>query len=82
MLLPLQWPFSLTISTSPFSHAPTSLLGWSIIISDNLISNVLFLFSLIIGMLTGGVGLVLHQIEPSWFDVDGTEATSMSLAFL
>ena len=82
MLLPLQWPFSLTIRTSRFSRAPTSLLGWSIIISDNLISNVLFLFSLIIGMLTGGVGLVLHQIEPSWFDVDGTEATSMSLAFL
>ena len=72
----------MTIRTSRFSQAPTSLLGWSIIISDNLISNVLFLFSLIIGMLTGGVGLVLHQIEPSWFDVDGTEATSMSLAFL
>ena len=61
---------------------PTSLLGWSIIISNNLISNLLFLFSLIIGMLTGGVGLVLHQIKPSWFDVDGTEATSRSLAFL
>jgi len=56
--------------------------GWSIIISDNLISNVLFLFSLIVGLLTGGVGLLMHEIEPSWFDLGADdENVAMGTAF-
>ena len=57
--------------------------GWSIIISDDLISNVLSLFSLIIGGLTGCVGLVLNEINPSWFEgyVEGSSASAMGIAF-
>ena len=53
--------------------------GWSIIISDNLISNVLSLFCFIIGGLTGCVGLVMSEINPSWFE--GYGDASMIVAF-
>jgi len=53
--------------------------GWTIIISDNLISNVLSLFCLIIGGLAGCVGLVLNEINPSWFE--GYEGAAMGVAF-
>lgn len=53
--------------------------GWSIIITDNLISNVLSLFALLIGCLTGCVGLVLNEINPSWFD--GYKGAAMGVAF-
>mmetsp|Transcript_25266 Transcript_25266/g.45467 ORF Transcript_25266/g.45467 Transcript_25266/m.45467 type:complete len:502 (-) Transcript_25266:157-1662(-) len=53
--------------------------GWTIIISDNLISNVLSLFCLIIGGLTGCVGLVMNEINPSWFE--GYEGAAMGVAF-
>ena len=56
--------------------------GWSIIISDDLISNVLSLFSLIIGGLTGCVGLVLNEINPSWFEgYDSSSGSAMAIAF-
>ncbi|KAL7539327.1 hypothetical protein ACHAXR_009184 [Thalassiosira sp. AJA248-18] len=53
--------------------------GWTIIISDNLISNVLSLFCLIIGGLTGCVGLIMNEVNPSWFE--GYEGAAMGLAF-
>ena len=53
--------------------------GWSIIISDNLVLNVLSLFCLIVGGLTGCVGLVMNKIEPSWFAGYGSSA--MGVAF-
>ena len=53
--------------------------GWSIIISDNLISNVLSLFCLIIGALVGCVGLIMNEINPSWFE--GYEGAAMGIAF-
>jgi len=53
--------------------------GWSIIISDNLISNVLSLFSLLIGCLTGCVGLILNEINPEWFE--GYSGAAMGVAF-
>lgn len=40
---------------------------------------MLFLFYLIIGCLTGCVGLVLNEINPSWFD--GYEGAAMGIAF-
>jgi len=62
--------------------------GWSIIIADDLISNVLFLFSLIIGLLTGGVGAAIHEINPSWFSIPAGASdtaamgTAIGLCFL
>lgn len=41
--------------------------GWTIIIADNLVSNVLSLFVLIIGVVTGCLGLIMNVIYPSWF---------------
>lgn len=56
--------------------------GWTIIIADNLISNVLTLFAFIIGMLTGCVGLVMNEIEKSWFEDYGGAASAFGFAFL
>lgn len=53
--------------------------GWSVIINDNLISNVLSLFCFIIGGLTGCVGLIMNEINPSWFE--GYEGAAMGVAF-
>jgi len=53
--------------------------GWSIIIADNLVSNVLSLFCLIIGGLTGCMGLVMNETNPSWFE--GYEGAAMGVAF-
>lgn len=53
--------------------------GWTIIISDNLVSNVLSLFCLIVGSLTGCIGLIMNEIHPSWFD--GYEGAAMGVAF-
>ena len=41
------------------------------------------LFSLIIGGLTGCVGLILNEINPSWFEgyVEGSSASAMGIAF-
>ena len=55
--------------------------GWSVIISDNLISNVLSLFCLIIGSLTGCVGLIMNEINPSWFDGFGDAAIGVAFGF-
>lgn len=55
--------------------------GWSIIISDNLISNVLSLFSLIIGGLTGCVGLIMNEINPEWFEGYGGGAMGVAFGF-
>lgn len=55
--------------------------GWSIIISDNLVSNVLSLFCLIVGGLTGCVGLVMNEIEPSWFAGYGSSAMGVAFGF-
>mmetsp|Transcript_56031 Transcript_56031/g.119144 ORF Transcript_56031/g.119144 Transcript_56031/m.119144 type:complete len:497 (+) Transcript_56031:154-1644(+) len=56
--------------------------GWSVIVSDNLIDNVLSLFCLIIGLLTGCAGLVMNEINPEWFSgYDGGAGTAAGIAF-
>jgi hypothetical protein len=40
--------------------------GWSTIINDDLVMNVLSLMSLVIGGLTGSVGLALAAAHKSW----------------
>ena len=53
--------------------------GWTIIIADNLVSNVLSLFVVVVGVVTGCVGLIMNAINPSWFQ--GFEGTAMGVAF-
>jgi len=53
--------------------------GWSIIIADDLVSNVLSLFTLVIGGLTGCVGLALNETNPQWFE--GYQGAAMGVAF-
>lgn len=53
--------------------------GWDVIIADDLVSNVLFLFTLVIGGLTGCVGLVLNETNPEWFE--GYQGAAMGVAF-
>ena len=52
--------------------------GWSIIISDNLVSNVLSLFCLIVGGIVGCVGLIMNETNPSWFEGYGSSASSVA----
>lgn len=33
--------------------------GWSAIVNDDLVGNVLFMFSFVIGMLIGGIGAII-----------------------
>ena len=54
--------------------------GWSIIISDNLISNVLSLLCIVIAGITGCVGLIVNETNPEWFK-DYIEGAEMGIAF-
>ena len=42
--------------------------GWTVIINDDLISNTLSLFCLVIGLLTGCIGLIMSETNPDWFE--------------
>jgi hypothetical protein len=53
--------------------------GWTIIIADNLVSNVLSLVVVVIGVVTGCVGLIMNEVHPSWFD--GFEGAATGVAF-
>ena len=57
----------------------TRIQGWTVIINDDLVSNVLSLFVLIVGGLTGCVGLALNEIYPVWFQ--GYGGNPMAIAF-
>ncbi len=54
--------------------------GWTIIIADNLVSNVLSLFVVIIGIVTGCFGLIMNETKPSWFE--GFDDAAMVVAFV
>ena len=54
--------------------------GWTAIINDNLVMRVLTLVCLVIGMVTGCVGLLLKSACPSWVSEFGSSATA--IAFL
>lgn len=53
--------------------------GWTVIINDDLVSNTLSLFCLVIGLLTGAVGLIMDETNPSWFE--GFKEAGMGVAF-
>lgn len=54
--------------------------GFEVIISDDLVNNSLLLTSLIVGLLSGCVGLILERIKSSWFELFGE--SSMIITFL
>ncbi|GMH99868.1 hypothetical protein TrLO_g758 [Triparma laevis f. longispina] len=47
--------------------------GWTMIINDDLVGNVLAFQSLGVGAICGGVGLLANEINPQWFDADGND---------
>ena len=52
--------------------------GWTAIINDNLVMRVLNLVCIVIGMVTGCVGLLLASAFPSWVSEFGSSATSVA----
>ena len=55
--------------------------GWATIISDDLITNVLSLMSIVIGCLTGCVGLALAAAHKSWVS-EFPQGESMWIPFM
>lgn len=45
--------------------------GWNTIISFDLVSGALGMASLVVGMLTGLIGLIVQSVNSSWFDAFG-----------
>ncbi len=41
--------------------------GWEVIITDNLAEGVLSMMSLVIGLITGGVGLIVANLDQNIF---------------
>ncbi len=41
--------------------------GWTAIITDNLADNVLFMMSFVIALVTGGVGLIVANLDQDIF---------------
>ena len=57
--------------------------GWTAIINDDLVLRVLLLMSIVIGILTGGVGLILIKLHPGWLDdVAGSAIIGFCLPFI
>eukprot|EP00956_Cyclotella_meneghiniana_P028355 scaffold65591_cov47-Cyclotella_meneghiniana.AAC.1 len=55
--------------------------GWTVIVNDDLISNVLALFNLVIGCLTGFFGLLLYETQPQWFESFSDQTAAQMAAF-
>lgn len=56
--------------------------GWTVIVNDDLIANVLSLFNLIVGLAVGGVGVALKAANPDWFAVIPDPNAATAVAFL
>mmetsp|Transcript_20000 Transcript_20000/g.30892 ORF Transcript_20000/g.30892 Transcript_20000/m.30892 type:complete len:515 (-) Transcript_20000:158-1702(-) len=58
--------------------------GWTTIVNDNLLSNTLGLVSLVIGGLSGCLGIILDEINPSWLSLfeDQSHKIAFVIAFL
>jgi len=52
--------------------------GWTTIINDNLVTRVLSLVSIVVGMLTGCVGLLLASASPAWLSEFGSSANAVA----
>lgn len=71
----------LTYSRFSLIVAQFAQRGWSVIINDNLVTNVLSLMSLVIACLTGIVGVALAKAHKSWV-AEFPEKQSLSVPFL
>lgn len=49
--------------------------GWTVIITDNLVDNVLFMMSVVLGLLTGLVGMIMTSLDQNLFADLGVENT-------
>jgi hypothetical protein len=57
--------------------------GWSLIITDSLVNNVLFFGSLSIATLTGGMGMLIGKLFPnSYAEVENAEGILFFIGFL
>lgn len=54
--------------------------GWSAIINDNLVESVLTLVSLMVGALSGCVGLLLASARPGWIEEFGGSSTIVAFS--
>jgi hypothetical protein len=53
--------------------------GWTVIVNDDLISNTLSLFNLVVGALVGAFGIILKDANPDWF-ISFSDDTSAQMA--
>jgi hypothetical protein len=52
--------------------------GWTFVLNDDLVGRVLIIVSIVVGLLTGAVGLMLAKLHPSWTDEFGTAQKAVS----
>lgn len=55
--------------------------GWTVIINDDLISNVLALFNLVVGACVGLFGLMMKDANPEWFVTFSDDTSAQMAAF-
>lgn len=55
--------------------------GWTVIVNDDLISNVLSLFNLVVGALVGLLGVMMKETNPEWFETFEDDNAAQMAAF-
>eukprot|EP00804_Cyclotella_cryptica_P027864 CCRYP_003782-RB/>CCRYP_003782-RB protein AED:0.24 eAED:0.24 QI:507/1/1/1/0.8/0.66/6/419/513 len=55
--------------------------GWTVIINDDLISNTLSLFNLVVGALVGAFGLAMYEANPEWLASIDDQTAAQGAAF-
>jgi hypothetical protein len=55
--------------------------GWTVIVNDDLISNVLSLFNLVVGCGVGLFGLLMKDANPEWFTTFTDDNSAQMAAF-
>ena len=56
--------------------------GWTVIITDDLVSNVLTFMALAVGAVTGAIGLIAYKINPNWFEDQDDNTNLMWAVFV
>jgi hypothetical protein len=56
--------------------------GWTVIINDDLISNTLSIFNLVVGFLVGAFGVIMKNANPDWFAGFLDDGSATAVAFL
>ena len=55
--------------------------GWTVIVNDDLISNTLALFNLVVGACVGLFGLMMKDANPEWFVTFSDDTSAQMAAF-